>query len=317
MSANGMFPAMDACGPAVSRFVHLLSTKRVATVTDKVRPQIWIVGRPSAPRARRVIGASSYLCAALTISMWIFFSVPALAQNDVGSIVGFVTDSSGAVVPNAKVIVKNEGTGESRTVSTDGSGHYAVPNLPPTSYTMTAEATGFQKFESTHNVLASNSTISIDAKLTLGAATQTVEVTATAALLQTQSAAVQSEITGQQIQKQELNGRNPIYMTQFLPGVVSQATTGDFNFSFNSGDTFNINGARTQDTLYTIDGAPAVRTRDDGEIIAGVKPDAVQEMQVVTAAYCGGVRRCIRRPGPHCDQEWNHQFPRERVRVPA
>ena len=109
--------------------------------------------------------------------MWIFFSVSALAQNDVGSIVGFVTDSSGAVVPNAKVTVKNEGTGESRTVSTDGSGHYAVPNLAPTSYTMTAEATGFQKFESTHNVLASNSTISIDAKLTLGAATQTVEVT--------------------------------------------------------------------------------------------------------------------------------------------
>ena len=137
---------------------------------------------------------------------------------------------------------------------------------------MTAEATGFQKFESTHNVLASNSTISIDAKLTLGEATQTVEVTATAALLQTQSAAVQSEITGQQIQKQELNGRNPIYMTQFLPGAVSTATLGDFNFAFNSGDAFNINGARTQDTLYTIDGAPAVRTRDDGEIIAGVKP---------------------------------------------
>ena len=51
------------------------------------------------------------------------------------------------------------------------------------------------------------------------------------------------------------------------------------------GTPFNINGARTQDTLYTIDGAPAVRTRDDGELIAGVKPDAVQEMQVLTAAY--------------------------------
>ena len=166
---------------------------------------------------------------------------------------------------------------------------------------MTAEATGFQKFESTHNTLASNSTISIDAKLSLGAATQTVEVTATAALLQTQSPAVQSEITGQQIQKQELNGRNPIYMTQLLPGSVSSATLGDFNFAFNSGDAFNINGARTQDTLYTIDGAPAVRTRDDGEIIAGVKPDAVQEMQVLTAAYSAeyGV---LRRPSPHCNQ---------------
>ena len=149
-------------------------------------------------------------------------------------------------MPNAKVTIKNEGTGESRTVSTDASGHYAVPNLPPTVYTMTAEATGFQKFESTHNVLASNSTISIDAVLTLGAATQTVEVTADpAALLQTQSAAVQSEINGEQTQKMELNGRNPIYMTQFLPGVLSTATLGDFNFAFNIGDSFNINGART------------------------------------------------------------------------
>jgi Carboxypeptidase regulatory-like domain/TonB-dependent Receptor Plug Domain len=260
MSTNGILPRPGGRGTAVSEFIR--------------------------PRTTRVVGACiSYFCAALAFSISIFLCVPVFAQNDVGSIVGFVTDSSGAVVPGVKVTIKNEGTGESRTVSTDSSGHYAIPNLAPTAYTMTAEATGFQKFESTHNVLGSNSTISIDAKLTLGAATQTVEVTATAALLQTQSPAVQSEITGQQIQKQELNGRNPIYMTQLLPGSVSSATLGDFNFSFNSGDSFNINGARTQDTLYTIDGAPAVRTRDDGEIIAGVKPDAVQEMQVLTAAY--------------------------------
>src|SRR3984885_12944927 len=260
MSANGILPRSSGRGSSVSGFIH--------------------------PIARRVLGASVFrLCAALTILISIFFSVPAMAQNDVGSIVGFVSDSSGAAVPNAKVTVKNEGTGESRTVSTDASGHYAIPNLSPTVYTMTAEATGFQRFESTHNVLASNSTISIDAVLSLGAATQTVEVTATAALLQTQSAAVQSEINGEQIQKMELNGRNPIYMTQFLPGVSSTATLGDFNFAFNSGDSFNINGARTQDTLYTTDGAPAVRTRDDGEIIAGVSVDAVQEMQVLTADY--------------------------------
>src|ERR1700733_12477631 len=286
MSANGIVTAIGARSCPVSQFIHPTTDKVSTRSWTKASAPGWSVSRSSAGRSCRGIGVgASWFCAALLISISIFFSAPALAQNDVGSIVGFVTDSSGAVVPNAKVIVKNEGTGESRTVTTDSSGHYAIPNLPPTSYTMTAEATGFQKFESTHNVLASNSTISIDAKLTLGAATQTVEVTATAALLQTQSPAVQSEITGQQIQKQELNGRNPIYMTQLLPGSVSTATLGDFNFAFNSGDAFNINGARTQDTLYTIDGAPAVRTRDDGEIIAGVKPDAVQEMQVLTAAY--------------------------------
>ena len=259
MSTNRILPAHSGY-PVVSRF-HLPATHNLTRRT-------W-------PR----------LCAALALAVSILFSLPASAQNDVGSIVGFVADQSGAAVPGATVTITNEGTGEKRTVTTDAQGHYAVPNLAPTSYTMTAEAKGFQKFESTHNTLASNSTISIGASLTLGEATQTVEVTATAALLQTQSAAVQSEITGQQIQKQELNGRNPIYMTQLLPGSVSSATLGDFNFTFNSGDSFNINGARTQDTLYTIDGAPAVRTRDDGEIIAGVKPDAVQEMQVLTAAY--------------------------------
>lgn len=209
----------------------------------------------------------------------------AFAQFDVGTIVGFVTDPSGAAVANAKVTITNEGTGETRVVKTDNQGHYAAPNLPPAAYTVTAEASGFQKFVSSQNTLASNSTVAINAKLTVGQASETVQVTDTAALLQTQSATVQSEVTGQQIQKQELNGRNPIYMTQFLPGVTTSTTLGDFNFSFNSGDTFNINGARTQDTEYTIDGAPAVRTRDDGEIIAGANVNAVQEMQVLTADY--------------------------------
>jgi hypothetical protein len=222
------------------------------------------------------------LCAMM---LFCSFSRIALAQNDVGSIVGFVTDQTGAAVPNAKVTITNEGTGEKRTVVSDAQGHYTVPNLPPTIYTMTAEAPGFQKFVSSHNTLASNTTIDIEAKLTVGQATETVEVTDTAAVLQTQSGSVQSEVTGTQVQKQELNGRNPVYMAQLLPGVSSTATLGDFNFSFNGGDTFSINGARSQDTQYTLDGAPAVRTRDDGQIIAGANVDSVQEIQVLTADY--------------------------------
>jgi Carboxypeptidase regulatory-like domain/TonB-dependent Receptor Plug Domain len=237
----------------------------------------------SAKLRQKITGAGAVcVCGLLLFTL---LSRPAEAQNDVGSIVGYVTDQSGAAVPGATVVATNEGTGEKRTVTSDAQGHYALPNLVPAPYTLSVEAKGFQKFDSTHNTLASNSTIAIDAKLTVGETSQTVEVTGTAALLQTQSAAVQSEVTGDQVQKQELNGRNPIYMTQFLPGVVSTSTLGDFNYAFNSGDSFNINGARTQDTLYTIDGAPAVRTRDDGEIIAGVKSEAVQEMQILTADY--------------------------------
>lgn len=232
--------------------------------------------------AARTASAVSVVCVCVFL---VFASSTALAQNDVGTIVGFVTDQTGAVVPGAQVTITNEGTGEKRVVTADSQGHFAVPNLPPAIYTMTAEAKGFQKFVSTHNTLASNTTVQINAKLSVGEATQTVQVSDTADVLQTQSAAIQSEVNGSQIQKEELNGRNPLYMAQMLPGVLSTTTLADFNFAFNSGDAFEINGARQNDTKYTIDGAMASRTRADSQIIAGANVDSVQEMQVLTGDY--------------------------------
>ncbi len=70
-----------------------------------------------------------YLC--LTFAICILFSTAAFAQSDVGTITGFVRDPSGAVVPNAKVTIKNEGTNEEHTVSTDAQGHYTVPTCFP------------------------------------------------------------------------------------------------------------------------------------------------------------------------------------------
>jgi hypothetical protein len=149
----------------------------------------------------------------LAITGILFFSLTgtARAQQDVGSIVGFITDPTGAVIPGAQVTVENEGTGEKRVVTTDAAGHYAVPNLPPAVYSMTATAKGFQKFVSNHNTLASNSTIQINGKLTVGEASQTVTVSSTAQRLQTQSPAIQAEVTGTQIQKEELNPRSHLH----------------------------------------------------------------------------------------------------------
>ena len=79
--------------------------------------------------------------------------------------------------------------------------------------------------------------------------------------MQTESGAVQNEVTGQQIQDQELNGRNPLYMAQFLPGMRSGSTLGDFNFAVGAGQPFNVNGTRGQDTIVTFDGAPALSAR--------------------------------------------------------
>ena len=138
----------------------------------------------------------------------------------------------------------------------------------------------------------------------MGAATETVEVSATAAVLQTESAAVEDQVSGQQVNMQELNGRNPIYIAQLIPGMISGSTMGDFNFSTGAGNPFYVNGARQQDTLVTIDGAPALRTRANGAVIGVANVDATEEVQVLTADYAaeygraaGGQIRMVSKSG--------------------
>ena len=121
------------------------------------------------------------------------------AQSDLGSITGFVKDPTGATIPNATVTVRNEATGAERKATTNESGSFTVTNIPAGFYTVDVEAKGFKKFQSAHNKLDPSATLSLDTPLTVGAASETVEVTATAVALQTESASVQKLITRQQI----------------------------------------------------------------------------------------------------------------------
>ncbi|HLH02379.1 MAG TPA: carboxypeptidase regulatory-like domain-containing protein [Bryobacteraceae bacterium] len=236
--------------------------------------------------ARLPFMAARFLAPIAALALLFSIQSPKLyAQSDAGTITGFVHDPSGAVVPNAKVTITSEATHEEHSVTSDTQGHYTVTNLLPGYYTMTAEVAGFKKFTSTHNKLEANSTIALDANLAVGQPTETVEVTATAAVLQTESGAVQSEVTGRQIQDQELNGRSPIYSAQMLAGVRSSSTLGDKQGLGPAGQPFNINGARSWDTMVYVDGAPALRTRANGAVIGVGNVDSTQEIQVLTADY--------------------------------
>ena len=206
------------------------------------------------------------------------------AQTDNGSIVGIVKDPSGAVVPKAKVLLTNEATGVQSPATTNDSGYYVVNSVPSGLYSLDVEASGFKKFTSLHNKLDANSTLSIDASLTVGAATDTVQVVADAQALQTESAAVDKLITRDQIDNLELNGRDPLFLASMQPGVRSGTTMGDFSFSLTNGG-YAINGARSQDTTITFDGAPAVRTRANGTSIGVADVDSTQEVQVLSADY--------------------------------
>jgi hypothetical protein len=206
----------------------------------------------------------------------------AFAQSDLGSITGFVKDPSGSVVPNAKVTVRNQ-TGLERQATTNEAGYYTITNIPPGTYRVSVVAAGFKKFDSNENKLDPSATLSVDASLTVGAATETVEVTAQAANLQTESSSRQSDVTRQQIDALELNGRNPIFMASLVPGARGGNLAG-LNFNFTQGPS-NFNGSRNWENLITYDGAPATRTRANGTSLGAADVDSTEEIQVLTANY--------------------------------
>jgi len=225
-----------------------------------------------------------------------------LAQSDLGKISGFVKDPSGATVPNAKVSVRSNTGGVERQTTTNESGYYVITNVPPGLYTMTVEAQGFQKFESKNNKLDSSADLVIDASLAVGAASQTVEVSAAAVTLQTESATVQKLVTREQIDSLELNGRNPIFMANLVPGTRG-GNLANLSFAFSQGPS-NINGARTPESLITYDGAPAVRTRSNGTSLGSADVDSTQEIQILTTDYAaeygrssGGQIRIVSKAG--------------------
>jgi hypothetical protein len=216
------------------------------------------------------------------LAAFLLISQAIYAQSDLGSIQGVVKDPSASVVPNASVTVKNQ-AGLERLVKTNDSGVYTVTNIPPGIYSVTIVAAGFKKFESVNNKLDSSSSLGVDAVLTVGAATETVEVTASATQLQTENATVQKLVTREQIDSLELNGRNPVGLASLVPGARGGNLSG-LNFNFTQGPS-NFNGSRNPENLITYDGAPATRTRSNGTSIGAADVDSTQEVQILTAAY--------------------------------
>jgi hypothetical protein len=232
----------------------------------------------------------------------LLLATSAFAQSDNANVSGIVKDPSGAVIANAKVTLKNQDTGLVREAATNESGVYSIPTVPPGTYSLSVEATGFKKYESTGNKVDPSVPANISAVLQVGALTETVEVTATMTALQTESGALGRIVEGKQMQDLQLNGRNPIYLALLKPGVRGSSLAG-FSYSMTTAG-LRINGARDQDNLITYDGAVAVRTRSNGTSIGSADLDTTAEVQILTASYgaeygrsAGGQVRVITKSG--------------------
>jgi hypothetical protein len=143
------------------------------------------------------------------------------SQVQSGSIVGAVSDQGGAAVANAKVTLVNEGTNFTRTVNTNDSGQYVATSVPTGAYTITAEMQGFQKLVRSGLQLTAADTLTVDLQLQIGNVLETVEVKEVAPLLQSQTAAVSSLVTNQQMVEMPLNGRTFTSLLKLSPGAYT------------------------------------------------------------------------------------------------
>lgn len=183
-------------------------------------------------------------CVTLLLLAGLFTILPLAAQRITGDIAGDVTDSSGAVVANATVTAENTGTGFSRSAFTTGTGGYRIPDLPIGPYKITASAQGFKTVVQTATVLAGG-LIHADFKLTVGAASETVEVEGLAPLVDL-SPNNNNYVDNQKIENVPLNGRDFNSLLAITPGV-QRAPGGGFQ-------AISINGSKMESNNYFIDG---------------------------------------------------------------
>ena len=214
------------------------------------------------------------------------FSIAVFGQAGTGTITGTVTDPSGAVVAGAPVEVRNTDTNFPYQTVTTATGAYTVPRLPPGPYAVTISAPGFKKLVRSGLAVDAGQTLPLDLTLQVGAATESVTVTAEATLLKTESGDVAHNITLSQLDDLPILGigtanagsngiRNPFNSAVFLPGVSYFA---NFNMI--------INGAPTNTAAYRIEGLDNTDHTVAYAIMQNQpSADAVQEMAVQTSNY--------------------------------
>jgi len=200
-----------------------------------------------------------------------------------GTILGTVTDATGAVVSGAKVTVTNTGTATSRITETTGAGDYAVPNLVPGPYQVTVEATGFSKGEVSNITLQVAQEVRENVVLKTGAATETVTVTSGGVVLDTDTSEIAQLVTQKQVDQLPLNGRNFINLLFIGAGAVQ--TTGEMGqMRQGEGNAISINGARPESNNYTLDGVTNTDTALQTPAVI-LSQDAIQEFKVQSETY--------------------------------
>jgi hypothetical protein len=202
-----------------------------------------------------------------------------------GTILGTVTDSTGGVITNAKVTITETNTGVSRTTNTNDSGNYNFPDLPPGTYSVTSEITGFKKITRTGVELQVNTAPRVDLTLQPGNVNEVIEVSAQAAILQTETASTGSQIASVQTENLPLGtNRNFQGLLNLVPGTTRASFQHSQFFNASSSLQTQVNGQMRQGNNYQIEGID--NNERTGLLQVIIPPiEAIQNVDVATSNF--------------------------------
>ena len=232
------------------------------------------------------------LSLAIAISMFTLGTTGLRAQETTADILGTVTDSSGALLPNASITVRNKDTGEIRTLTSSRSGEYAATALQVGNYSVSIKAAGFKDFIAVNVTVAAGDRARLDARMLPGAGHEEVTVSSSAPALQTDESSSGDLLTGKSVQDLPTNGRNYVNLVQITAGVnagqPSSTLGGGRNSDQRQTQAYSANGQADVFNNNMIDGMD----NNAGAYIA-VRPsiDAIDEIKVLTNNYSADLGR--------------------------
>jgi hypothetical protein len=228
-----------------------------------------------------------------------------LHAQGLGSIVGTVSDPSGAVLPGATVKISDEGTSFSREVVSNSQGYYVFPSIRPSSYSLTVEARGFSPYVNKGVLLQADQTVTLNVVMSLGRANEQITIEGAPPQVDTSTSTLSEVVDRRRIVDLPLNGRNAASLalitvgTVLAPGSADEGNTKTFPVAV----TVSANGSRQNQTSFRLDGA------NNNDIYTNVNqpfpfPDALQEFSVQTSNYsaryggnAGGVVNIVTKSG--------------------
>ena len=210
-------------------------------------------------------------------------------SSNTASIRGTIQDSSGGVLPGATITVTNQATKTMQTTVSDDRGQYLVVGLYPGTYDMRVEISGFKSYERKNIALSPNDVRGMDVKLDVGQQSETITVTATQEVIQTETGAREGVLTAKQIDNLSVIGRSSLELLRILPGVVAPDQSAMESVSFGGGAngtlSYTVNGIRGSANRVELDGSSLIDVGSNNGVIVTLNNDMVQEVKVESSNF--------------------------------